>query len=201
MPKIHDTLLSTASDVSPKLNAAIAQNGALRLRRPRKDESLSLRICRAVCGQQLSVAAARTIWGRLMTMASGEPLSSFVLTVSTDQLRSVGLSMAKARTMRAVAEAERRGDLDIAVLKALDHPSRAQRLTEIWGVGAWTADIIGIFYFGDTDIWPDGDVTARKTLIRLTSARRKTVRTAARFAPYRSYLAMHMWHAADAPPE
>ncbi|MEM8810884.1 MAG: DNA-3-methyladenine glycosylase 2 family protein, partial [Cyanobacteria bacterium P01_G01_bin.38] len=78
---------------------------------------------------------------------------------------------------------------------------RAQRLTAIWGVGQWTADMMSIFYFGDPDIWPDGDVTARTNLIQLTSARRKTTLTAARFAPHRSYLALYMWRHSDAAPD
>ena len=102
--------------------------------------------------------------------------------------------------MRSIAKAARAGELDAAELSKVAHAVRAERLTAIWGVGQWTADMMGIFYFGDRDIWPDGDVTARKTLAKLTSRRRKTVRTAERFAPYRSYLALHMWRHADASP-
>ena len=58
-----------------------------------------------------------------------------------------------------------------------------------------------MFWFGEEDIWPDGDVAARKTLEKLTSARRKTHRTALRFAPYRSYLALYMWQWVDAKPQ
>ena len=101
--------------------------------------------------------------------------------------------------MRAIALATLANQLDESLLSELDHEERTHCLTEIWGVGQWTADMMGIFYFGDPDIWPDGDTTARKNLERLTSRRRKTVRTAARFAPYRSYLALYMWHQADTP--
>ncbi len=200
MPRIHDALLEAAAGVSPTLTAAIEHAGPLSLPRRRKDELLPLRMCRAVAGQQLSVAAASTIWARLLERTEGAPLLAFVRDTDAQTLRSVGLSHAKARTMQAIAAAEADGVLDVASLGALDHPTRVSRLTEIWGVGTWTADMVGIFYFRDPDIWPDGDVTARKTLVRLTSARRKTVRTAARFAPYRSYLALHMWRAAHAQP-
>jgi DNA-3-methyladenine glycosylase II len=61
--------------------------------------------------------------------------------------------------------------------------------------------MVNLFYFGEEDIWPEGDVTARKTLISLTSKRRKTVRSAERFAPYRSYLALYMWRWVDARPD
>lgn len=99
--------------------------------------------------------------------------------------------------MGAIAAAFTQGQLDATALAQLSQTDRVKQLTKIWGIGQWTADMMGIFYFGDPDIWPDGDVTARKTLEKLTSKRRKTVRTAARFLPYRSYLALHMWKNVD----
>lgn len=92
------------------------------------------------------------------------------------------------------------GQLDQTELMPLHASQRSDRLTQLWGVGQWTANMMNIFYFGEPDIWPNGDVTARKTLEKLTSKRRKTINTAARFAPYRSYLAFHMWRYVDAGP-
>ena len=201
MPTIHERLVAVAARISPPLRQAMAETGPLRLKRPSPDESLAERLCRAVAGQQLSVAAARTIWLRLLAQTEGRTLVEHLHRASTAGLRSAGLSMAKAKTMKAIATADANGDLDVERLAAFDPADRAAHLTAIWGVGTWTADMIGIFYFGDRDIWPDGDVTARKTLIRLTSSRRKTMRTAAHFAPYRSYLALHMWRAARAIPQ
>ena len=107
---------------------------------------------------------------------------------------------AKTRAMCAIAREARAGGLEADELRDLDHATRSRHLTALWGVGQWTADMISIFYFGDEDVWPDGDIAARKTLARLTSPRRKTVRTAARFAPHRSRLALYMWRHVDAPP-
>ena len=86
-------------------------------------------------------------------------------------------------------------------MRALSVADRNERLTALWGVGPWTADMMNMFYFGEADIWPDGDLAARKTLEGLTSKRRKTVRTAAHFKPYRSWLALYMWAHLDAPPD
>ena len=164
-----------------------------------QDTPFSERLCRPGPGQQLSVKAAASIWGRVVDSAAEQPLVDYFSTISPDTLRQCGLSAAKAKAMRAIALATLANQLDESLLSELDHEERTHCLTEIWGVGQWTADMMGIFYFGDPDIWPDGDTTARKNLERLTSRRRKTVRTAARFAPYRSYLALYMWHQADTP--
>lgn len=195
---IHAKFVEIAQELSGELANAIANTNPLCLN-PNQDFPFSERLCRAVAGQQLSVKAAATIWGRVVNSADDQPLVDYFATVSPDTLRGCGLSAAKAKAMQAIALAAHSNQLDETILRELDHDARTRCLTEIWGVGQWTADMMGIFYFGDPDIWPDGDTTARKNLERLTSRRRKTVRTAARFAPYRSYLALYMWHQADTP--
>lgn len=198
--KAHQHLLETSLGLSTSLRDAITTNGSIQLRRRLRSGSFPVVLCRAVAGQQLSVKAARTIWGRVLDEVGDRELVDYLGGKCAKPLRACGLSGAKTKAMQSIAQAERAGELDVATLGALDHEERAKKLTAIWGVGQWTADMMGIFYFGDRDIWPDGDVTARKTLQRLTSKRRKTVRTAQRFAPYRSYLALHMWRHADAAP-
>ena len=195
---IHTKFVGIAQEISGELAAAISTAKPLQLI-PRQDTPLPMRLCRAVTGQQLSVKAAISIWNRVLDSAAQEPLMDYLATVSPDALRSCGLSTAKAKAMRAIALAHQANQLDTATLAQLSHLERSRCLTQIWGVGQWTADMMGIFYFGDPDIWPDGDTTARKHLENLTSRRRKTSRTAARFAPHRSYLALYMWHQADAP--
>ncbi|MBE7381197.1 MAG: DNA-3-methyladenine glycosylase 2 family protein [Leptolyngbya sp. SIO1E4] len=185
--------------MSPTLADAIAHAGPIELVTYR-EAPLSERLCRAIAGQQLSVKAAASIWGRVVASAAECSLIEHFAAAEPETLRACGLSAAKVKAIRAIAAATLAGELDADVLGRLETGDRTQRLTAIWGVGQWTADMINIFYFGDPDIWPEGDTTARKTLERLTSPRRKTIRTAARFAPYRSYLALYMWQQADAAP-
>ncbi|MGC1219239.1 MAG: hypothetical protein WA883_17330 [Phormidesmis sp.] len=197
--EIHQKLCAIASNLSPTLAAAIAHNGPIQLV-PNQDIPFPERLCRAVTGQQLSIRAAQTIWGRVVLSASNENLIDYFDWVDGAVLKSCGLSAAKVKTVKAIAQAALRGQLDPTELSQLSAVERTKRLIALWGVGPWTADMMGIFYFGDEDIWPNGDVTARKTLEKLTSKRRKTVKTAARFVPYRTYLALHMWQYTDATP-
>ena len=197
--EIHDRFVTIAHDLSPVLATAIARTGPVDLT-PSLNIPLPERLCRAVAGQQLSVKAAASIWGRVVESADGTSLIDHFATTDPQILRGCGLSGAKAKAMGAIAAAARAGELDAEALGKMETSDRTQRLIQIWGIGQWTADMLNIFYFGDPDIWPDGDTTARKTLEKLTSARRKTTRTAARFAPHRSYLALYMWRQADAAP-
>ena len=199
--EIYEQFWAIASTLSPRLASAIRQNGPIELV-AKQEMPFAQRLCRAVVGQQLSVKAAAAIWGRLMmSVPVGESLIDYLAYADPVALRGCGLSGAKVKTVRAIATAAKVNQLNAEELKILTHAERTEHLTAIWGIGQWTADMMGIFYFGDADIWPDGDVAARKTLEKLTSKRRKTVRTAARFSPYRSYLALHMWRYVDAVPD
>lgn len=196
---IHHRFIEIATGLSTELADGISQVGPLEFQ---ADNSMPLaqKLCRSVAGQQLSVNAAHSIWNRLVEAADEEPLAEFFKEENSELMRSCGLSAAKIRTMCGIAKAARAGGLEAAELGALDHYTRSKQLTRFWGVGQWTADMISIFYFGDEDVWPDGDLVARKTLEKLTGKRRKTVRTAERFAPNRSRLALYMWKYNDVDP-
>jgi len=196
---IHSQFIEIARSVSPRLADAIESTGPVRLRR-RNDAPLDVTLCRIVVGQQLSTRAAASIWNRLVESSGDEDFSDYISVVNADVLRSCGLSNAKSNAMKAIVEAESDGILDVAVLRRLNHEDRSKHLTSIRGVGRWTADMVSLFYFGDKDVWPETDVTVWKTLERLTSKRRRTSRTAAKFAPHRGYLAMYMYRIADAKP-
>ncbi|MFK8112193.1 MAG: DNA-3-methyladenine glycosylase [Rubripirellula sp.] len=196
---IHLRFIAIAEQVSPKLADSIQTVGPVKLSR-RDNQPIAELLCRVIAGQQLSVKAASTIWGRVTDGAGNSPLIDHIDVSSVEQLRGCGLSNNKAKAMKAIVEANSQGILNTDTLRSMDPEVRSKTLTGIWGVGQWTADMISISYFGDPNVWPDTDVTVWKTLEKLTSRRRKTALTAARFAPHRTYLALYMWKIADASP-
>ena len=197
---IHARFMETAQDLSPALVEALRGMQPVALP-DRSATPFPLYLARAVAGQQLSVKAAQSIWARVEAANEDRTLAEAFRQSRADALRACGLSNAKVKTLIAIGQAAGEGWLDGEALRTRTARERAEALTKLWGVGQWTADMANMFWFGEEDIWPDGDVTARKTLERLTSPRRKTVRTAERFAPYRSYLALYMWGHADARPD
>ncbi len=196
---VHARFLETAKGLSPELATALAAGGPVAFA-TRSATPFPLHLARSVAGQQLSVKAAKSIWTRVEASNGEREFCDAFCASRGEELRRCGLSNAKVKTLIAIGEATREGWLDGDALRDLDAERRAEELTKLWGVGRWTADMANMFWFGEEDIWPDGDVAARKTLERLTSKRRKTVRTAERFAPHRSYLALYMWRHVDAPP-
>jgi DNA-3-methyladenine glycosylase II len=131
---------------------ALAGNPPLR-RRPPGFEGLA----RVIVGQQLSVASSNAIWGRLEARVKPFTAAS-LLAVAQAELRATGLSAVKTATMLRVAEAIEGGRLDLDALVDAPEALIHQCLTEIKGIGPWTADIYILFCLGRPDAWSPGDL-------------------------------------------
>lgn len=200
--KIHRHFVIRSRDVSPLLHAAIVAAGRIEMPN-RRQRGLAWFLSRAIVGQQLSTSAARSIWGRIEVLVENGngSIPEFFTQKNFRALRSCGISNNKVKALIAIREAHESGLLSVRRLRRLPHVERAEVLQEIWGVGQWTADITSIFYFGDHDVWPEGDIAVQKTFQKLCGSRSKTkvLKLANVFAPYRSFLALYMWKVLDAP--
>jgi DNA-3-methyladenine glycosylase II len=119
-------------------------------------------MARIVVGQQLSIASAEAIWGRFIETFPGCKMD-MVHAADDVELRAPGLSAAKIRTLRAVAAACRDG-LDLTALAEMPVDDAHQRLTEVKGIGPWSADIYLLFCLGHADIFPAGDLALRNAV-------------------------------------
>lgn len=143
---------------------------------------------RAVLGQQVSVRAATTLAGRLVARF-GAPRAEVLAAAAVEELRAIGLTHARALTLRTLAEAvfERRVALDGA-----DPERTIAALEALPGIGPWTASYIAMRALSWPDAFPAGDLGVRKALA-LTSAR-EIERRAEAWRPWRAYAVMHLWH-------
>ncbi|KQP30583.1 Fe-S cluster assembly protein HesB [Methylobacterium sp. Leaf104] len=198
-PDLHTHLLGIARGVSASLHDALMRIGPVPVDPP-THAHVADRLALEVVNQQLSIRAAAAIWGRVEAAALLQKLTPRDLFVEAhaETLRGCGLSGAKVRAVLAIRAADEAG-LFGPTLATLAHPERSTILRSIKGVGQWTADMIGIFHYGDPDIWPAGDVAAVGSLRRLTGCT-DTQACALPFAPYRSYLARAMWRVRDLVP-
>lgn len=114
-----------------------------------------------VVSQQLSTASARAIWSRLESALN--PLDhAAIARARPAKLARAGLSAPKIRTLKAIAKAMARGDLDLAALADMPADQAHQSLTAIHGIGPWTADIYLLFCLGHADAWPAGDLALQE---------------------------------------
>lgn len=198
--KVHRHVVKTAARVSPPLQEALLRIGVI-APPERGRRTLARFLARAITGQQLSTVAARAIWARVEAAVKDRESSipEFFCAPNARMLRRCGMSQAKVRALIAIREAQEDGLLSVRRLSRLAHAERSARLREIRGVGQWTADMASIFYFGDPDVWPEGDVGVYRGLERIIGKRSKrtVLRLAAAFSPYRSFLALYMWRILD----
>ena len=122
-------------------------------------------LLKAIVAQQLSVASAAAIWTR--AEAAGFTQAQRILSTTDAALREVGLSRQKIKYVRALALA----DVDFDALAAASTEEVVGFLTQISGIGVWTAEIYAMFSLGHQDVFPSGDLAlqeAAKDLFGMT---------------------------------
>jgi DNA-3-methyladenine glycosylase II len=113
--------------------------------------------------QQVSVAAAAAIWRRFHT-GLGEVTPHTVQAADETALRSLGLSLQKARYARGMAQAHLAGAPDFTALPSLPDAEAVAALTSLKGVGRWTAELYLLFCEGRLDVFPAGDLALQEAI-------------------------------------
>jgi len=155
-----------------------------------------------IVGQQLSVAATRRTLARIEARFGGRlPSAADVLGTDPAQFRDAGLSWRKTSTLRELAERLSDGRLDPDVLAALPDDELISLLTEIPGIGPWTAQGALIIALGREDVVLPGDLALRKAVhatYRLDHlpAEEEVLAIAEKWRPYRSLATAYLFSAA-----
>ena len=183
----------------PVLRAIIDRVGACRMRfSPAEFSSLA----EAIVYQQLNGKAAVTIWKRFATLA-GEPVTpEGILRLSEEQLRAVGLSKQKSAYLRDLAENTATGLLDFGRLPNLPDDEVIEHLTQVKGIGVWTAHMFLMFSLRRPNILPTGDYGVQMAIKKHYRKRKlpkpKDMEKIARaWEPYRSIACWYMWRSLD----
>lgn len=179
--------------LDPALADLIARVGALPVLSPTPDPFGTL--VRSVAGQQLSVRAAASIYARLVDRL-GEVTPGTLLTAMPEDVRALGLSWAKVRTVRALAEAALDGRVDFAHLGALPDESVIERLTPLPGIGRWTVEMFLMFGLARPDVFSFGDLVLRQELERLhpgAASREEQNEVVRAWSPHRTLAARYLW--------
>lgn len=154
-------------------------------------------LAKIVVGQQLSAASAAAIWRRVA--AAIRPFKAeAVLGHSDDVLKGLGLSNGKIRTLRAVARAVADKEVRFAQINRMPDAAIHETLTQLHGVGPWTADIYLLFALRRADAFPPGDLAlqiAAQRLFELTEkpTAAELLALAERWRPWRGAAARLLW--------
>lgn len=149
-------------------------------------------LLRAIVGQQVSVAAADAIWKKVCDNGLSDP--DHVCKADDDVFRAAGLSRQKTKYTRSLAEA----GIDFAALETLQNDEVVGVLTQVSGIGNWTAEIYAMFSLGRADVFAHGDLAlqegARMLLDLETRPKEKEMRVIAEaWSPWRSVAARVLW--------
>jgi DNA-3-methyladenine glycosylase II len=164
-------------------------------------------LVRAIVGQQLSTRSARAIYGRVLERFGGRPPTpQEILDDDPDALRvAVGLSHAKVRYLRSLAEHVVSGALELDRLQDLSDDDAMAALVAVKGIGEWSAHVFLMFQLGRPDVLVVGDLGIRRAVERaydLPALPTPAVLTelAEPWRPYRSAACLVLWHSlANAP--
>jgi DNA-3-methyladenine glycosylase II len=183
----------------PILAAIIEQVGACRMQFAKPQFE---RVAESIVYQQLNGRAAATIFDRFLTLA-GDPLTpAGILKLTKDQMRAVGLSQQKSAYMRDLAEKTQSGLLDFGRLPDLSDDEVIKHLTQVKGIGVWTAHMFLMFSLRRPDILPTGDYAIQMAMKKHYKKRKhpkpKDMEKIARiWAPYRSVACWYLWQSLD----
>jgi AraC family transcriptional regulator, regulatory protein of adaptative response / DNA-3-methyladenine glycosylase II len=182
----------------PLLADAVARRPGLRM--PGVWDGFEL-AARAVVGQQVTVAGATTLAGRIAEAYGAQSAHGIVFPtpealVAVDH-RRVGLTQARARTLRELAQAVLGGAITFDGAGSLE--SFVRKLTAIPGIGAWTAQYVAMRALGEPDAFPASDLGLLRALAGIEGLgdARALENRSARWRPWRAYAAMHLWTASS----
>jgi len=196
---IHDHLLDVSKRDYPKLHSLITNNGIL-CSQSKQQQNFFDFLARTIVGQQLSANAARTIWSKLLRIAevSGCDVYTLFHHQSHELLKSCGLSTNKLKAICNLQQAIDQGFLSREEILDCDYDEVVTKITSLWGLGRWSADMVAIFYCSLPDIFPENDSAVSRGIKAVCNTDNiSPVNIAEHFRPYRSYLCLHIWRGLD----
>ena len=196
---IHKHLLKLSSEHCKPLEAIIKSNGVISIDIP---EDLELFDCLAqtVCEQQLSYKAAKNIWSKVKLSSQKRKLAliDYFDSKYINSIRKDGLSKNKIKSIIGAKKAILEKKITLEKLSAMDEQEYRQCITNLWGFGDWSAEMIAIFYLGRTNIWSEKDLILNKGINEICSESNITPDELLKLIdPYQSFLALHIWRNKD----
>jgi DNA-3-methyladenine glycosylase II len=187
----------------PRLGEWIDRIGPLQLPTPPVREPY-VALLEAIAHQQLAGAAARAIWSRVLKLfEDGTPCSKRMADMTEEQLRSAGLSRAKALAMKDICDRVNAGKIpNTSMIGTMTDAEISAQLLEARGVGAWTVDMLLMFTLCRADVMPVTDYGVRKGFQVLYRKRslptpKQLLKFSSVWQPHRSVASLYLWRIAE----
>ncbi len=157
---------------------------------------LFMALVNSIIGQQISIKAQETVWLRFQTLF--EPvLPAHIASIPAEELQRCGISMRKAVYIKEIADGVVDGSLDLEQLQTMSDSDVCKRLSQIRGIGVWTAEMLMIFSMRRPDVISWGDMAILRGLRMLYRHREITPELFAkykrRYSPYATVASLYLW--------
>jgi DNA-3-methyladenine glycosylase II len=187
--------LDALGKAEPLMAAALKATG---YPEPRLRDPGYTTLLRTIVGQQVSVAAAASVWNKLETLLGEGCAPEKLIAQDFDALRACGLSRQKQGYARSLGELVISGALPLHALPKDDEEAIAY-LTQVKGIGRWSAEIYLLFAEERGDIWPAGDLAVQEGVKRILGLQERPSEKAIReiaesWRPHRGAAAIFTWH-------
>ena len=160
-------------------------------------------LCETIVSQQLSGKAGETIWQRFIALFPDKHVSAeTLLSFSDGKIRAIGTSRSKVIYLKNLAVHVRNRSLVLDRLPDMPDREVVDRLTELKGIGPWTAEMFLMFSLGREDVFSFGDLGLRNAIKKLYKFKKEPTRKqmeklSARWAPYRTWAARILWRSLE----
>lgn len=159
-------------------------------------------LVRSVVGQQISVKAADAVWLKLVNALGGQFDADALNQADEALLRSVGLSRQKIKYIGLLCEFNQQGGLELERLEKMSDNEVTAHLTQVKGVGRWTAQMFMIFALRRPDVWPIDDIGLHKAISQQFKngeniGRNEAINFGESIKPWRTVACWYLWRSLD----
>jgi len=162
-------------------------------------------LARAICGQQISVKAAASVWNRVCICLEQDITPASVVRRDRKKLRACGLSDRKTEYIADLAQHFADGRIHERNWPTMDDEAVVAELTDVRGIGRWTAEMFLMFNLLRPDVFPLDDLGIQKAIrLNYFSGRKISLRRMRKLAetwrPWRSVASWYLWRSLDPVP-
>ena len=169
----------------------------------RKDIFFSL--CKSIIGQQISVAAANSVFFKFKKKCKGKINPKIVNKLSVSSLKSCGLSKQKVKGIKELAKKLKLKEFKPELIKEMSDEEAIEYLSSLRQIGKWSAEMILLFTFNRSNIWPLQDIGLLRAISnnykkKYFPPKKFLIKLYKRFSPYCSVATWYLWRSIDDEP-
>jgi DNA-3-methyladenine glycosylase II len=176
---------------------SVYKKGNVKQLKPIKKEQYFTHLCQSIIYQQLSGKAAGTIYGRFEKLFSKKEITPRkILNLSEDKLRSAGLSYQKIKYVRSLSENVLGKTLDFNNFNKISDQEIINQLTQVKGIGPWTAEMFLMFSMARSDFFSRGDLGLQNGMKKLYG-KELSDKQIEKWSPYKTYACLLLWRSVE----